>query len=325
MSPDGRRAPSSWTPTASPCNRRSKGRPCCRGPRRWSFPGPTGGPPPTSLAPALCGSASGRSPGWRPSNPSSSLSDALRRRAVRSAHRLGAVGTAGRSRSRPSTTDLLFGARSEGLPGRKGGSARLAWGGLVSQVSALSSGGRPALLCLSVLSSVVGYSIYYTLVGRGPVSGLSVQLYLVPAVSVVGGVLILQERVTLLIATGAVVILAAIALARTSGPEAGLTAQGPAGSTSQRPPATRRPCTRRSLSGSNPRRSPSPLRCGTGRRRPPVRGQQGRERDVREGGRAGSTPGSIASARTATSYYPSQALKAPKGPWAGDRSRGYFR
>ncbi|MGA2664756.1 MAG: DMT family transporter [Nitrososphaerales archaeon] len=92
-------------------------------------------------------------------------------------------------------------------------------GGFVGQVSALSSEGWLALLYLSILSSVVGYSVYYTLVGRGPISGLSVQLYLIPIVSVIGGVLILQERVTVLIVVGAAVTLSAIALARTSKPE----------------------------------------------------------------------------------------------------------
>jgi len=63
---------------------------------------------------------------------------------------------------------------------------------------------------------VVGYSVYYTMVGRGTVSALSVQLYLIPVVSVVGGVLILQEQVTALIVLGAAVTLVAIALSRKS-------------------------------------------------------------------------------------------------------------
>ncbi len=87
-------------------------------------------------------------------------------------------------------------------------------GDFVGQVSRLSSEGWFALLYLSIMSSVVGYSVYYTMVGRGTVSSLSVQLYLIPVVSVVGGVLILQEQVTALIVLGAAVTLLAIALSR---------------------------------------------------------------------------------------------------------------
>jgi drug/metabolite transporter (DMT)-like permease len=90
-------------------------------------------------------------------------------------------------------------------------------GEFISQVSALSTEGWLALLYLSVMSSVVGYSVYYTLIGRGTVSGLSVQLYLIPIVSVIAGVLILQEQVTVLIVLGAAVTLAAVGLARKSG------------------------------------------------------------------------------------------------------------
>ena len=89
-----------------------------------------------------------------------------------------------------------------------------ATGDFIGQVSRLSSNGWFALLYLSILSSVVGYSVYYTMVGRGTVSGLSVQLYLIPVVSVIGGVLILQEQVTALVVLGAAVTLVAIALVR---------------------------------------------------------------------------------------------------------------
>ena len=89
-----------------------------------------------------------------------------------------------------------------------------AGGDFVGQVSRLSSDGWIALLYLSILSSVVGYSVFYTMVGRGTISGLSVQLYLIPVVSVIGGVLILQEQVTALVVLGAAVTLVAIALVR---------------------------------------------------------------------------------------------------------------
>lgn len=84
----------------------------------------------------------------------------------------------------------------------------------IRQISALSVEGWSALLYLSIISSVVGYSVYYTLVGRGTVSTLSVQLYLIPIVSVIAGVLILHEQVTLLIVIGGAATLVAVGLAR---------------------------------------------------------------------------------------------------------------
>jgi drug/metabolite transporter (DMT)-like permease len=83
------------------------------------------------------------------------------------------------------------------------------------QVSALSYGGWFSVLYLSVFSTVIGYSLFYTLVGRGAVSTLSVQLYLVPIVGVVGGILILQEQLTVFTILGGAATLAAVGLART--------------------------------------------------------------------------------------------------------------
>jgi drug/metabolite transporter (DMT)-like permease len=90
-------------------------------------------------------------------------------------------------------------------------------GGFIRQASTLSSESWIAVLYLAIMSSVVGYSVYYTMIGRGSVSGLSVQLYLIPIVSVIAGALILQEQVTVLIVLGAVATLAAVGLARTNG------------------------------------------------------------------------------------------------------------
>jgi drug/metabolite transporter (DMT)-like permease len=86
--------------------------------------------------------------------------------------------------------------------------------GFIHQVSALSLEGWSALLYLSIVSSVVGYLVYYTMIGRGAISTLSVQLYLIPIVSVIAGVLILHEQVTVLILIGGAVTLAAVGLAR---------------------------------------------------------------------------------------------------------------
>jgi drug/metabolite transporter (DMT)-like permease len=87
----------------------------------------------------------------------------------------------------------------------------------IHQVSMLSAEEWYALLYLSIFSSIVGYLVYYTLVGRGTVSNLSVQLYLIPIVSVIGGAVLLHEQVTVLIVLGAVATLAAVGLSRTKG------------------------------------------------------------------------------------------------------------
>jgi drug/metabolite transporter (DMT)-like permease len=86
--------------------------------------------------------------------------------------------------------------------------------GFVHQVSALSLEGWSALLYLSIVSSVVGYLVYYTMIGRGAISTLSVQLYLIPIVSVIAGVLILHEQVTVLMLIGGAATLVAVGLAR---------------------------------------------------------------------------------------------------------------
>jgi drug/metabolite transporter (DMT)-like permease len=82
------------------------------------------------------------------------------------------------------------------------------------QVSALSPEGWFSVLYLSVFSTVIGYSLFYTLVGKGAVSTLSVQLYLVPIVGVIGGILILQEQLTIFTVLGGAATLAAVGLAR---------------------------------------------------------------------------------------------------------------
>ncbi len=85
-------------------------------------------------------------------------------------------------------------------------------GSFVTQVEALSVIGWTSVLYLSVLSTVLGYLLFYMLVSRGAVSRLSVQLYLAPIVSVAGGVLLLNEGVTLFIVAGGALLLLAVAL-----------------------------------------------------------------------------------------------------------------
>ena len=83
---------------------------------------------------------------------------------------------------------------------------------LVEQASSLSARGWVSVLYLSLLSTVVANLIFYTLVGRGAVSRLGVQLYLVPLVSVIGGVLILDEALLPATVAGGALLLLAVGL-----------------------------------------------------------------------------------------------------------------
>lgn len=80
-------------------------------------------------------------------------------------------------------------------------------------VAALSLPGWASLLYLSLLSTVLGYLMFYTMVGRGGISTLMVQLYLAPVVSVIGGVILLQESLTPFTLIGGAAMLIAVWLA----------------------------------------------------------------------------------------------------------------
>ncbi len=98
----------------------------------------------------------------------------------------------------------------------------LASGGFVSQVESISLAALLSVVYLSVGSTVIGYLIFYALVSSRAVSSLSVQLYLVPLVSVVGGVLILGENISVATILGGAILLGAVYLAtrtRASAPE----------------------------------------------------------------------------------------------------------
>jgi len=83
---------------------------------------------------------------------------------------------------------------------------------LFAQASTLSFVGWASVLYLSLLSTVFGYLMFYTLVSRGAVIRLSIQLYLVPVVSVIGGVLLLSEALTVSVVVGGGMMLAAVAI-----------------------------------------------------------------------------------------------------------------
>ena len=55
--------------------------------------------------------------------------------------------------------------------------------------------------------------IFYTLVNRGAVSRLAVQLYLIPLVGVIGGVVLLGESISVYTVAGGAAILLAVAIA----------------------------------------------------------------------------------------------------------------
>ena len=54
--------------------------------------------------------------------------------------------------------------------------------------------------------------MFYALVSRGAVTRLSIQLYLIPVVSVIGGTLLLNEPVTVSVLAGGGMMLAAVAV-----------------------------------------------------------------------------------------------------------------
>lgn len=81
---------------------------------------------------------------------------------------------------------------------------------LVQQASSLSAYGWASVFYLAILSTVLSNTIYFTLVGAHPVSRLSVQLYLVPLVSVTGGILLLGESLSAFTVAGGLVLLLAV-------------------------------------------------------------------------------------------------------------------
>jgi len=120
-----------------------------------------------------------------------------------------------------------FGVFSKPLVSKYGALPVAAWAGLLgtcmllplfsgtfmNDVAHLSSVGWASLLYLSLLSTVMGYALFYTLVGRGGVLTLMVQLYLAPVVSVVGGIILLGKSLTPFILVGGSAMLIAVWLA----------------------------------------------------------------------------------------------------------------
>jgi drug/metabolite transporter (DMT)-like permease len=82
-----------------------------------------------------------------------------------------------------------------------------------AQVEALNLVGWSSVLYLGGLSSAVGYLLFYTLLSRKAVASLSIQLYLIPVVAVVGGWALLSEPVTLTTVIGGAMVLVAVTFA----------------------------------------------------------------------------------------------------------------
>lgn len=82
-----------------------------------------------------------------------------------------------------------------------------------SQVSRLSLAGWLSVAYLAIISTVIANMILYTLIGSRAVSKLSVQLYLIPVVSLVGGILLLGETLSVFTVIGACFLLAGTGLA----------------------------------------------------------------------------------------------------------------
>ncbi|MDG7007660.1 MAG: DMT family transporter [Nitrososphaerota archaeon] len=83
-------------------------------------------------------------------------------------------------------------------------------GSFVSQTEALSFDGWVGVVYLALLSTVFGYLMFYTLVRRGAVTELAIQLYLIPVIGVIGGALLLAEAVTPAIVFGGGLMLFAV-------------------------------------------------------------------------------------------------------------------
>lgn len=86
-------------------------------------------------------------------------------------------------------------------------------GSVIEDIRALSTTGWVSVLFLALLSTVLSYILLYTLLRAREVSTLSVQFYLVPLVSLLGGIIILHEQPTIGTAVGGALLILAVALA----------------------------------------------------------------------------------------------------------------
>ena len=83
----------------------------------------------------------------------------------------------------------------------------------IAQVEELSTITWVSVIYLAVISTVLANVILYLLIGNRSVSRLSIQLYIVPLVSLVGGIVLLGEGVTILTVLGGILMFTGVALA----------------------------------------------------------------------------------------------------------------
>ena len=85
-------------------------------------------------------------------------------------------------------------------------------GSFVTQTESLSFDAWVGVAYLALLSTVFGYLMFYTLISRGAVTRLAIQLYLIPVISVIGGALLLGEGVTPAVVVGGGLMLFAVGI-----------------------------------------------------------------------------------------------------------------
>src|SRR5438876_87577 len=83
----------------------------------------------------------------------------------------------------------------------------------ITQIQTLSTITWLSVIYLALLSTVVANVILYLLIGNRSVSRLSIQLYIVPLVSLIGGIVLLGAGVTVLTVLGAILMFTGVALA----------------------------------------------------------------------------------------------------------------
>ncbi len=81
----------------------------------------------------------------------------------------------------------------------------------ITQIQQLSTITWLSVIYLALLSTVLANVILYLLIGNRSVSRLSIQLYIVPLVSLVGGIVLLGEGVTILTVLGAILMFTGVA------------------------------------------------------------------------------------------------------------------
>jgi drug/metabolite transporter (DMT)-like permease len=83
----------------------------------------------------------------------------------------------------------------------------------ITQMQQLSTITWLSVIYLALLSTVLANVILYLLIGNRSVSRLSIQLYIVPLVSLIGGIVLLGESLTILTVLGAILMFTGVALA----------------------------------------------------------------------------------------------------------------